>query len=210
MEYSTETIDGQISNLHEIRTLQQFWIDPLRTEICLLHEHYQLIPSSTSGPQISQPFAPFGRFTHSPPMCSAPSPPRHAAPVNSLPHITYGFPSRAPARQSRDSNRHPSLAARTLPRPPTPYPAWSPHSAELCPPPAVQLPHQMRVSRCSQRMRSRGTTLAPHDSTALAPSPRARSLDLRPQRGPRCPVMPIVDVPDQGTKVSGTRGTSRR
>jgi hypothetical protein len=42
------------------------------------------------------------------------------------------------------------------------------------------------------------TALAPHDPTALAPSPRARSLDLRPQRGPgpRCPVMPIEDVPD--------------
>ena len=61
------------------------------------------------------------------------------------------------------------------------------------------------------------TTLAPHDFTALAPhDPRPSRPYLGPGRSAfdlnaaHRPVMPIVDVPSKGTKVAGTRGTSRR
>ena len=72
--------------------------------------HFQNPVSPTS---ISQPFAPFLSLhpypTHD---VHAPSPPRLVVPVKLTPHThnhstisTYGFPPRAPGRQSRDSTR---------------------------------------------------------------------------------------------------------
>jgi hypothetical protein len=171
----------------------------------------------------------------------------------------HGFPTRAPAHQSRDSTWPPSLAARTLPRPPTPslyteyhqpaplarrwglardhpYPAWSPHSAERCPPPAVQLPHQSEcpgapsacghvISEPQRATQPRGfLPLASHRLGALLTGPRASRLlgpraftsilVTRPplQRGPRSGLPRYANCgrAKEGTKVTGTRGTSRR
>ncbi len=76
--------------------LQQIWsiflCDPKLLSIPTL-------PSPSTGRQISQPFTPVGRFTHSPPVCFAPPPPRLAAPVTLPPthHIWFSLTGPGPS-----------------------------------------------------------------------------------------------------------------
>ena len=143
------------------------------------------LPSFPCGRQISRPFAPFGRFTHSPPRpmysCSSTSTPRRSGNIPShTSHLVFLSRPRPVSHLTPPGTRH-SRPARPRGRPclVTNTPLSAVH------PPAVQLPHQKRVARCSQRIRHvipapaphDSMALAPHDTTALAPSPRARSRD---------------------------------
>ncbi len=97
MEYSTESTDGKYFQISTRFTpCNKFGIYPLRTRTCYQREHNQALQADAI---FSQPFAPVGRFTHSPPMCSEPSPPRPAAPVILPPthHIWFSLTDPGPS-----------------------------------------------------------------------------------------------------------------
>ena len=81
-----------------------------------------------------------------------------------------GFPPRAPGRQSRDSTRALTRGP-SAPAAAHSYLSLASHRLGGMHDYTALAPHDY-------------TALAPHDFTALAPLPRARSLDLRPERGP--------------------------
>ena len=82
-------------------------------------------------------------------------------PFTSTPHRSGNSPSHTshmvflhgprPVSHVTPPGTLPSRPARPRGRPLRTRPGHQ-HSAERCPPPAVQLPHQKRVARCSQRM----------------------------------------------------------
>jgi hypothetical protein len=166
-------------------------------------ELQKLCQASIADAKFSRPFAPFGCFTHSPPMCSCSftSTPRCSG--NNPSHTSHMVFLHGPRPVS-----HVPLPGTLHSRPARPRgrPLWTrpghQHSAERCPPPrcscltksewpgapsarghvtlalvphdsTAHAPHDFTAPALHDF-----TALAPHEPTALAPSPRARALGL--------------------------------
>ncbi len=97
MEHSTDSTDAKYFQIStRFAPCNKFGIHPLRTRTCYQREHIQALQVYAI---FSQPFAPVGRFTHSPPMCSDSLPPRPAAPVILPPthHIWFSLTGPGPS-----------------------------------------------------------------------------------------------------------------